>query len=189
MSAQAPKKTAGSRRLLLAEPAIWLVIAAGMWVYSYRFDQELSSYALGPVWWPRAVILLIALAAVGAFLHDMHRLGTWGGTSRTAAGTEDGAEAEMDGQARLRLGAAIIVPLIYAWLLPRAGYYIATPVFIATYMSILGVSRWRTIALTTIAAYAALLLVFTRLLYIPLPTGNWPGFYDFSNWLLVLLRA
>jgi hypothetical protein len=127
MSAQAPKKTAGSRRLLLAEPAIWLVIAAGMWVYSYRFDQELSSYALGP--------------------------------------------------------------LIYAWLLPRAGYYIATPVFIATYMSILGVSRWRTIALTTIAAYAALLLVFTRLLYIPLPTGNWPGFYDFSNWLLVLLRA
>jgi hypothetical protein len=189
MSAQAPEKTAGSRRLLLAEPAIWLIIAAGMWVYSYRFDQELSSYALGPVWWPRAVILLIALAAVGAFLHDMRRLGTWGENSKAAAGAEDEADGEMDGSARVRLAAAVVLPLIYAWLLPRAGYYVATPVFIATYMSILGVSRWRTIALTTIAAYAVLLLVFTRLLYIPLPTGNWPGFYDFSNWLLVLLRA
>jgi hypothetical protein len=189
MSSHGLEETAGSRRLPLAEPAIWLVIAVGMWVYSYRFDQELSTYALGPVWWPRAVILLIAVSAVGAFLHDLGRLGTWGGNSRAVVRAQDGGAAEMDGRARMRLAGAIVVPLIYVWLLPRTGYYASTPFFIATYMYVLGVSSWRTIAIATLLAYAALLLVFTRLLYIPLPTGNWPGFYDFSNWLLVLLRA
>lgn len=28
-----------------------------------------------------------------------------------------------------------------------------------------------------------------KLLFVPLPTGNWPGFYDFSNWLLEILHA
>jgi hypothetical protein len=55
-------------------------------------------------------------------------------------------------------------------------------------MRVLGMESWRVIFTTTIVAYSLLLLLFSKLLYIPLPTGNWPGFYDFSNWLLVLLR-
>ena len=29
----------------------------------------------------------------------------------------------------------------------------------------------------------------TRVLYVGLPTGYWPGFYDFGNWVVVLLRG
>ena len=32
-------------------------------------------------------------------------------------------------------------------------------------------------------------VIFTRLLYVGLPTGYWPGFYDFGNWVVVFVRA
>jgi hypothetical protein len=176
----------GLRTQQIVEFAIWMTVAAGMWIYSYSFDRELSTYALGPVAWPRAVILLIAVVAIVSFLSD------WRITkNQPVVGLDDEplvTEQRMDGAARLRLACAILLPLVYVWLLPRAGYFAATPFFIAGYMRVLGMESWRVIFTTTIVAYSLLLLLFSKLLYIPLPTGNWPGFYDFSNWLLVLLR-
>lgn len=172
------------------EGGAWVAIAVGMWVYSFAFDSPIASFELGPVWWPRAILLLILVAAAGAFLADMRRKGAWGDGHPAIDVDPDGeASGAMDRGQRLRLAAAMVVPLVYVWLLPRVGFFAATPVFIAVYMYVLGISSWRLIAVTTAVAYTALLLVFSRLLYIPLPTGNWPGFYDFSNWLLVLLRS
>ena len=37
--------------------------------------------------------------------------------------------------------------------------------------------------------YGVVTLIFTRVLYVGLPTGYWPGFYDFGNWFVVLLRS
>lgn len=184
------QRTNGLRLRPYIEGVAWGAIAVGMWIYSYAFDRPIASYELGPVWWPRAVLLLILVAAVGAFFADMRRRGAWGdGHPAIDVDSDTEAFGAMDGRARLSLAAAMVVPLIYVWLLPRAGFFAATPFFIAVYMYLLGVSNWRTIAVTTAIAYAALLLVFSRLLFIPLPTGNWAGFYDFSNWLLVLLRS
>jgi hypothetical protein len=186
MSATSDRDNAGSRFGHYTECAIWLAIAVGMWIYSYAFDIELSTYALGPVSWPRAIIVLVAIAAIGAFVADRH-------ARRRQHDRPDGeqpvAAAEaMDGRARIQLAAALFVPLVYVWLLPRAGYFATTPFFLAAYMYVLGISSWRTILVVTAIAYVLLLVIFSKLLYLPLPTGNWPGFYDFSNWLLVLLR-
>ena len=60
----------GLRTQQIVEFAIWMTVAAGMWIYSYSFDRELSTYAFGPVAWPRAVILLIAAVAILSFLSD-----------------------------------------------------------------------------------------------------------------------
>lgn len=168
------------------EFAIWMAVVVGMWIYSYSFDRELSTFAFGPVAWPRAVIILIAVVAIVSFLSD--RQSAKLSSEPTPADEAMAAEQPMDGAARLRLACAILLPLLYVWLLPRTGYFATTPFFIAAYMRVLGMQSWRVIAITTIVAYAMLLLLFSKLLYIPLPTGNWPGFYDFSNWLLVWLR-
>lgn len=181
------KQTAKSRFDHFVECAIWSSIAVGMWIYSFAFDREMSTFALGPVAWPRAVLVLIIVAAVGALIADwrarQHQ------TDPATTGAADVAPDTMDGAARLRLLAAILLPLVYVWLLPRAGYFATTPFFLAAYMYVLGISSWRMIALTTAVTYMLLLLLFSKLLYIPLPTGIWPGFYDFSNWLLIFLRS
>ena len=162
---------------------MWLALCVGLWIYSYTFDIELSTYRWGPVGWPRGIILLVVIAALAAFVIDWRRATTPG----LGPDVDDGAEKPMDVRARFTLAATMILPLVYLWLLPRAGYFATTPFFIAAYMWLLDVRSWRLILTVTVVAYIFLLLVFSKLLFIPLPTGNWPGFYDFSNWLLVKL--
>ncbi|MBU2532835.1 MAG: tripartite tricarboxylate transporter TctB family protein [Alphaproteobacteria bacterium] len=188
MSTTETKMAVSSRSGIFAECAVWLALAAGMWLYSYDFDVALSTYALGPVAWPRAIMLIIVVAAIGGLMADLRRRRD-GNELVTDASSDGDAGGILDGAARVRLAAAILLPLLYLWLLPRAGYFATTPFFLAAYMIVLGIRSWRTVTLTTAVTYGLLLFLFSKLLYIPLPTGVWPGFYDFSNWLLVFLRG
>lgn len=171
----------------LVELAIWLTLVIGMWVYSYQFDRKLQSYAFGPVAWPRAVLLFIALAAVIAFAADWRR--NQAAEARPAADIVRTPRTPTRLGANLRLLAAFALPLTYVWLLPHAGYFATTPFFLAVSMRLLGLRRWPVVIALSLAIYALMLLLFSKLLFIPLPTGNWPGFYDFSNWLLVRIGS
>jgi Tripartite tricarboxylate transporter TctB family len=171
----------------LVELAIWLALVIGMWVYSYQFDRKLQSYAFGPVAWPRAVLLFIALAAVIACAADWRR--NRATEARSAADSVPTPRTPTRLGANLRLLAAFTLPLLYVWLLPHAGYFATTPFFLAASMRTLGLTRWPLVIGLSLAIYALMLLLFSKLLFIPLPTGNWPGFYDFSNWLLIRLGS
>jgi hypothetical protein len=81
-----------------------------------------------------------------------------------------------------------LIPLIYLLALPRIGFYIATPLFLAGFIYYLGERRWGLILGVTFFIYGLVNLVFTKLFYVALPTGTWPGFYDFSNWFVTVIR-
>ena len=49
----------------IAEAAFWLALAGFFYVKSFGFDREIEIYRFGAAAWPRALLLLIALAAVG----------------------------------------------------------------------------------------------------------------------------
>ena len=78
--------------------------------------------------------------------------------------------------------------MAYASLLQAAGYYALTPLFLAAFLAVTGERRIKWLIIVPLAIYGVLTIVFTRYLYVGLPTGYWPGFYDFSNWLVVLVR-
>ncbi|MGI9435081.1 MAG: tripartite tricarboxylate transporter TctB family protein, partial [Geminicoccaceae bacterium] len=81
-----------------------------------------------------------------------------------------------------------LIPLVYAWLLPRTGFYLTTPLFLITYLLYVGERRWLVILGATIVIFAVVNLIFTKLFYVALPVGNWPGFYDVNNWFLTVIR-
>ncbi len=172
---------------LLAEAGVWLAIFALMWAYSYAFERDLEIYRWGTVSWPRGVLLIIFVVA------SLSLISGWRAIRRGAHLSEGvGAEhheVETGAWATLRIAGTFLWPLLYLWLLPRAGYYVTTPVFIAGYMYIFGQRDWRHLAFTTFGIYAAVILMFTAWLYVPLPTGNWPVFYDISNAFLVMIGA
>lgn len=170
---------------IAAELGAWLALAGVMWIYSYQFDRVIKTYAFGPVGWPRGVIALMVVFAIASFLSQWRQLRLGG--SAFPPTPDAGEEARVGTAGAVQLFAAFALPFFYLWLLPRAGFFATTPFFLAGYMFVFGIRHKRHLIGTTLAIYALVLLVFSRFLYVPLPTGNLPGFYEFSNALLILL--
>lgn len=173
-------------RDLVVELAAWMLLLLGVFALTFKFDEPLQVYRFGASGWPRVIIILLIIGAITQFVLGVrerrHRdetaeiTGYWSRLKEAGLGLN------------LRLLAMFGLPLLYVFLLPRTGFYFTTPFFLSGYMLLLGERRWRHLVGTSLAIYGLMLLVFGRLLFVPLPTGNWPGFYDFSNWLLVLIR-
>jgi len=162
----------------LIELGFWLALALVAFGLSFQFSNELGTYEWGAASWPRAVILLMATAAIA---HAVMRLR---GAKSTAVRVEQENGA---GDLVTSLG-LFIIPLVYAWLLPRTGFYLTTPVFLLAFLLYVGERRIAVLLATTALITALVFLVFAKLFYVALPVGNWPVFYDVNNWLLVLIR-
>lgn len=76
----------------LLEAALWLALAALLYAYSFDFDQSIEIYKFGASAWPRAVLLLIAAAAIGQLIYNW-KTGGRGGADMFEAASDDGAAA------------------------------------------------------------------------------------------------
>jgi hypothetical protein len=166
--------------------AFWLGLAGGAFWLTFEFAGEAGSYRWGAASWPRAILAAMAAGAVAQFGLRLRA------RARTAETLPDGdAEAAGSGAGllvNLNVAATLGLPLLYVLSMPKAGFYATTPLFLAAYLYLLGERRVRLLAGVALLIYGLILLVFSSLFYVALPTGTWPGFYDFSNWLLVLVR-
>ena len=170
----------------LFEVAFWLVFAAGAFALTFKFDQDIEIYKYGANGWPRAVIILIALAAIGQLFHDVKARLAKGASSEKKAPSE--ATVRGGKEYALRMGAILVTPFVFAFLLDPVGFYALAPIFIAVLLFIGGERRWGRIIGISLFIYALAILFFAKLLFVGLPTGNMHPFYDFSNWLLVMIR-
>lgn len=247
------------RIFLFVETGAWLVLAAGMWIYSRRFDGDFPAYLWGPVSWPRAVLAAVVVLALvqlamrlvtgsrsrpgaeavsgegrearggrpgirdgrgeahaggrgdrgeaGEAVHAGSRevagntgearagsrearRNEAGGTGEDSREAEDGAgETQRGWAARFRILSTFGLPFVYLALLPRTGYFVTTPLFLVACMLVFRERSLKYMLATAALLYLGSLAIFSKLLFVPLPTGNWPGFYDFSNWLLKILNA
>lgn len=178
-------------RTILFESAIWLSFALLAYVFSFKFDKTIEIYRFGASGWPRIVILLIVVAAVCQLITG------WLEKRRAErAGQQLGSDAPEDSTmtsgsdllVHLRVAAVLLMPLLYAVLLEPVGFYTLTPILIIAFLLLAGEDRWEVIISVTVGIYVFFVMVFGRFLYINLPVGNMHPFYDFSNWLLTVIR-
>jgi len=177
----------------LIEAGFWLSFAALAYYYSFEFDQPIEIYKFGASSWPRAIILLIALAAL-AQLWWQSRYGDEDLPEEIDIKPSEGAEtatvhAESKQAYYFRIGGLFLLPLLYAYFMNDLGFYASTPFFIVGVMWLMGERRWKYLLGVMAAAYIVIVIIFAKFLYVGLPVGNISPFYDFSNWLLVLLRG
>lgn len=97
-------------------------------------------------------------------------------------------EEATGGAVHLKRAATFGVPLAYLFLMPRMGFYVITPLFLIGYMILLGERRFRVLLGTTLLIYGLTILIFTALLFVPLPVGNWPGFYEVNALFVSLFK-
>ena len=170
------------------EVFFWASFGLLTYVLSFQFDREIQMYRFGAAGWPRTVIAVIVIAALGQFITDLRHRQKEDGTVSIEDGYFAKAAAEHGREFFIRMGITLALPLTYASLLNLTGYYFTTPVFLAAYLYMTGITRIRPLIIVPAVIWGVLTIVFTRFLYVGLPVGYWPGFYDFSNWLVVLIR-
>lgn len=162
----------------------WTCLAFTAIALTFGFTGEIANYKYGADGWPRVLFSGIIVFSVIQLLVSLHQLSRQRSDIGAKTADDAGTHASIAGLPVKTLAA----PVIYVALLPQVGFFVATPIFLASVMLAMGERRLMLIAAVTAFIYAFVLLVFIKLLFVPLPIGSWPGFYEFGNWLLITIR-
>lgn len=165
-----------------AEWCLWIAIALVGFHFTGEFDEELDVYKWGATGWPRVVLFgLGAGASLQLLLHLR--------TRRKRPTVPDLPDDLRPKFVQPRLLVVFALSLLFLYLIPMTGFYVTTPAYLLVLLWLLEVRSLKAILLTITIIMAVILLLFTRYLYVALPVGNWPGFYDANNWIVVTARA
>ena len=168
----------------IIETVVWLALALLLFVFSFEFNQDIEIYKFGATGWPRVIILLLVLAAVGN-LYYHYRNGEHLQENRIGVTVDDEtANAERSIGSVLRILTILISPFVFAFLLKPVGFYAAAPVFIVLTTMLMGERSPLRIVSMTLLIYLLLLLFFMVLLNANLPQGTVSPFYDISAQIL-----
>ena len=162
------KNSNQSSKMSLIEGAGWLLFVIFAFIYTFQFDDPLPVYDLGPAFWPRIVLAIMFIAAVGMLYPIVrHYRGSSSRMDQTTTNQDDVLERSM----QIRIALLFILPIFYTYLIHKMGFLLVTPFFLCGYMWLMGVRRWSTLAIMTVSIYAAIVLVFVKLIFTYLPTG------------------
>jgi hypothetical protein len=162
---------------------VGLVVAALLYHYAQQIDYSPRPGALGPDFWPKLIIGLMAVVClfeIGGIL-----LGRTTGTQGVAEALETDEEEEVQKYPWLLAGGIVLVG-VYAVVVDILGFLLSTFLFLAIFMY-LGRYRnhlavWATsVTITLLAA-----LVFMRFAYVALPRGV-PPFDAVTDFIRVML--
>ena len=117
----------------LVEIVFWLLIAVIFFSVSFNFNQPIEIYKFGATGWPRVILALIGLAALGNLYHSFKN------GSKTQQGRVGASEAPDQVYYSsltdyLKTAWILVIPLLYAISLKPVGFYFGTPFFIALVM-------------------------------------------------------
>lgn len=72
----------------IVEACVWLSLVLFLYIYSFEFDKEIEIYKFGASAWPRTILLLVAIAAIGQ-LAQQRKYGDGGGSSMVGQASSD----------------------------------------------------------------------------------------------------
>ena len=184
-----PERARDVRRFVgsFVEWAIWIAVLTWVFWQTQRFDREIAQYAFGAAGWPRALCIAAALGATGQLIYRIAEIRR--GHTGTPESATPAAEGKRPGLWQCAKHLPIFIfPLIYLYLVPSVGFYLATPFFILGLLLILEVRSPLTLLGVTSVIYSLVLLLFTRLFYVALPVGRIEAFYDINNAIIGIAR-
>ena len=132
------------------------VIAVVFYAVSGGFTAPIIPVDIGPAAFPRLMaVIIICLAGAQIFL-----------AIKKKKSPEAGKASFGFWQGYL---VGLILMCVYAYLMPRLGYYAVTPFFIFAIMVLMGNRKWLQMVLVTLGFCLFSFLVFTKLLGVLLP--------------------
>ena len=156
----------------LIAPLLGLALAMALSAGTWDLDA-VARGSLGPGFWPRVALIGLALACLAKLGEEWRR------------GRAAGAPVPRPPFSRVKLAAGIGAVVAYVLLAPLLGFALVTALFIAGFMLLCGTRSIAALAASVVIGTTALLYVFVKLVYLPLPKGDGP----FEALTLALYRA
>jgi putative tricarboxylic transport membrane protein len=159
---------------VMAGPICFAFFAALVYLYADHSIDPAPPGQLGAGFWPKMCLAGIVLAA-GYKAFELYR-------SIGKAGEEGGACKEMDNfkLALMMLLIVLVVPAIGA-----VGFPIASFLFFLFFLSLAGLKKTVPLLLISFLGTIGLIYVFVKVVYLPLPKGEW----FFEDITLLIYRA
>jgi putative tricarboxylic transport membrane protein len=136
-----------------------IVLAAFYYWLSFDIEIGFASDRIGPQAFPRGLAVLLGIASLALVARSFGR------------GASASGPAATEGERLDRLYWTLGLLLVYLIAMPRVGFLLATPPFLAAFTLLYGYRRWVPLVATALGTTIALHLVFARLLGVRLPTG------------------
>ncbi len=135
---------------------ILAAVAVIFYIISGSFTAPINPVDIGPAAFPRLMAIATILLAAGQVFLSV-RKNKAPDAEKASFGCWQGCLA----------GLALMC--VYAFLMPRLGYYVVTPFFIFAVMFLMGNRKWIQMILVTLGFTLFAFLVFTKLLGVLLP--------------------
>jgi putative tricarboxylic transport membrane protein len=153
----------------VAAPLAGLLVSAGLLVATRGLDEVARGGQLGPGFWPRFILLGLALTCVAKLAAEARR--------RPAPPAQAGpapVPVALPELSRAKLGAAIAAIVLYVLATPAVGFPLATAAFIGAFMALCGARSTATLAANALLGTIVLIYLFIKVVYLPLPKGEGP---------------
>lgn len=160
---------------IAAGPVVGIILSIGLYFQSRGLDEIAQPGQLGPSFWPRMILVGLALACAAKLIVEVR-------SAYTAVDTRVTAQPPIS---RMKLVASIGLILLYMVLAPVIGFALTTAGFIASFMWISGARSIPMIVGNVVVGTVLLLYVFVKFVYLPLPKGDWV----FETFTLALYQA
>jgi len=151
---------------------ICLALSIGMLVLTRGLPQS-AFVPMGPEFYPRIVLVIMAVLSVMLVASDL-----WRQRTQSAAAAAAAEPAPVKRNYRL-VGMTFAVFAGYVVLLPLVGYRVATFLFMVALQSVIdpprGARRWVVVMVSALASAAVTYVVFDNYLSVLLPRGSWTG--------------
>jgi putative tricarboxylic transport membrane protein len=161
-----------------AAPLVGVVLALSLLATVPGLDRIAREGQLGPGFWPRLVLIGLALACGARTVVEWRRLRL--GVAPVVGAGEGRTRLHA---ARFAMAAGLVVA--YVVLIPLVGFALATAAFAAAFLRVAGARSPLGLGATAAGGTVLLLYVFIKVVYLPLPKGAGP----FEAVTLALYRA
>ena len=140
-----------------------IIIVAGYAYYLSLNIDEAPPGQLGAAFWPRMSLLLLCVSCVWKMLE-----------SYLAWRKEGAAKAEAEGQVdHCRLWTLIVLMALCVLAMELIGFPLANLFFMLAYLWFTGERRPVPLVATSVLGTVGLLYLFVKVVYLPLPKGDW----------------
>lgn len=161
-----------------------LAVSALLFYFARQIEYSPRPGALGPDFWPRTVIALMAAACLFEIVRIL--LGLKGQALGVADALEAAETEEPEKKYPWLLAGGIALVTLYAFVVDYFGFLLSTFFFLVAFMYLGRYRHHKTIWLTSAGITLAAAILFMRIAYVSLPRGA-PPFDAFTDFIRIVL--